>query len=68
MVRRTSTLMTSSSGDAKVKFDDVEHLGNYIQVCGLGGSSLETASTGGGMVSYCCRHAACAACKSRTDS
>lgn len=35
VMRRTSTLMTSQSGDLTVKFDDVEHLGKFVQV-GLG--------------------------------
>jgi len=32
VMRRTSTFMTSEAGDLTVKFDDVEHLGKFIQV------------------------------------
>jgi hypothetical protein len=41
VMRRTSTPMTSSSGDVTVKFDDVEHLGNYIQVCVVWGGGRQ---------------------------
>jgi hypothetical protein len=44
VMRRTSTLMTSSSGDVTVKFDDVEHLGNYIQVCVVWGGRRSACS------------------------
>jgi hypothetical protein len=39
VMRRTSTLMTSSAGEVTVKFDDVEHLGKFVQV-GMAGMVL----------------------------
>jgi adenylate cyclase class IV len=35
IMRRTSTLIQNEARDVTVKFDDVEHLGNFIQVGAL---------------------------------
>lgn len=52
VMRRTSTIMTSETGGVTVKFDDVEHLGKFIQVQGKDRDRVAAVAKAFGLTDY----------------